>query len=124
MSPALARLEQEMPLGRDAVAVAQMLKFLSNPDRLRMLCRIGMGDRDHNSLPTVGDLVELTGLSQSSVSQQLALLRTGGVVAPKRDGQSIRYVLVDARIRAIMEILCDLCDAGLPPSNVPMHNPG
>jgi DNA-binding transcriptional ArsR family regulator len=123
MSIARARLEQEMPLGRHAGAVAHSLKFLSNPDRLRMLCRIALGDRDGMSHPTVSDLMALTGLSQSSVSQQLAMLRVGGVVTPRRDGQSIRYTLVDARLRAIMAVLCDLCESGLPPTGVPIPYP-
>ena len=107
---------QMAPLGRDAEAMAQALKLLSNADRLKMLCRMGMGDGDHGTTPTVGEMVALTGLSQSRVSQHLALLRESGVVAPERKGQTVRYRLADARIRAVMEALCNLCEAGLPPS--------
>ena len=107
---------QLMPLGRDAEAMARVLRLLSNPDRLKMLCRMGMGDMDGGARPTVGEMVELTGLSQSRVSQHLALLREAGVVVPQREGQMMRYRLVDARVRAVMEALCDLCEAGLPPS--------
>ena len=107
---------QMAPLGRDAEAMAQALKLLSNADRLKMLCRMGMGDMDGGTQPTVSEMVALTGLSQSRVSQHLALLREAGVVAPDRQGQQVRYRLVDARVRAVMEALCDLCDAGLPPS--------
>lgn len=107
-----------MPLGRNADAMARALKVLANPDRLKMLCRMGMGDMDSGIRPTVGEMVALTGLSQSRVSQHLALLREAGVVAPQREGQMVRYRLVDARIRAVMERLCDLCEAGLPPSRL------
>jgi len=105
-----------MPLGRDADAMAKVLKILANPDRLKMLCRMGMGDEDGGLHPTVGEMVTLTGLSQSRVSQHLAMLREAGVVAPEREGQSMRYGLVDARVRAVMEALCDVCEAGLPPA--------
>ena len=108
--------EELMSLGRDADAMARVLKLLANPERLRMLCRMGMGDMDGGTQPTVSEMVALTGLSQSRVSQHLALLREAGVVAPDRQGQQVRYRLVDARVRAVMEALCDLCDAGLPPS--------
>jgi DNA-binding transcriptional ArsR family regulator len=111
-----------MPLGRDADAMARTLKVLANPERLKMLCRMGMADMaessGESSRPTVGEMVELTGLSQSRVSQHLALLREAGVVQPMREGQVVRYRLIDARIRAVLEALCDLCEAGLPPSRL------
>lgn len=112
-----------MPLGRDADAIARILKVLANPDRLKMLCRMGMSDLDNGLKPTVGEMVRLTGLSQSGVSQHLALLRESGIVAPEREGQSVRYRLVDARVRAVMEALCDLCEAGLPPSRLDLAPP-
>jgi DNA-binding transcriptional ArsR family regulator len=96
--------------------MARVLRLLANPDRLKMLCRMGMGDLGDGLYPTVGEMVEMTGLSQSRVSQHLAQLREDGVVSPQREGQTIRYRLVDARVRAVMEALCDLCEAGLPPS--------
>ena len=108
-----------MPLGRDADALARTLRLLANPDRLRMLCRMGMGDLDGGRRPTVGEMVGLTGLSQSRVSQHLALLREAGVIAPQREGQQVRYHLVDQRVRAVMEALCDVCEAGLPPARRP-----
>lgn len=114
---------QMMPLGRDADVMARTLKILANPDRLKMLCRMGMSDLDNGLRPTVGEMVELTGLSQSRVSQHLALLRESGVVAPQREGQTVRYRLVDARIRAVMEVLCDLCETGLPPSQLDAAKP-
>jgi DNA-binding transcriptional ArsR family regulator len=112
-----------MPLGRDADAMARTLKVLANPDRLKMLCRMGMSDLDNGMRPTVGEMVDLTGLSQSRVSQHLALLRESGIVAPQREGQIVRYRLVDARVRAVMEALCDLCEAGLPPSRLDLAAP-
>lgn len=109
---------QLMPLGRDADQMARVLKVLANPDRLRMLCRMGMADEVGGAHPTVGEMVTLTGLSQSRVSQHLALLREAGIVSPNRFGQQVRYALVDPRVRAVMEALCDLCEAGLPPSRL------
>jgi ArsR family transcriptional regulator len=102
------------PLGRQAEQMARTLRILANPDRLKMLCRIGMAEEAHLEEPTVTELVMLTGLSQSRVSQHLALLREAGVVAPRRDGQAVRYRLIDRRVRAVMEALCHLCETGIP----------
>ena len=41
--------------------------------------------------------------------------------APQREGQQVRYRLADARVRAVMEALCDVCDAGLPASRLDMQ---
>ncbi len=117
--------EAMMPLGQEAEKMARALKILANPDRLKMLCRMGMGDLDKGIRPTVGEMVGLTGLSQSRVSQHLALLREAGVVTPQREGQTVRYRLADPRMRAIMEVLCDLCESGLPPSRMDLsEKPG
>lgn len=112
--PARPDTDAVRALGQAAEAMARVLKLLSNPDRLRLLC--GMGLRGHNGArPTVGELVTLTGVSQSRVSQHLALLRESGVVAAERDGQQMRYQLADPHMRAILETLSDLCEQGLPP---------
>jgi ArsR family transcriptional regulator len=103
------------PLGRDAEDLARTLRILANPDRLKMLCRMGLAGETGGLHPTVGEMAALTGLSQSRVSQHLALLREARIVAPEREGQSVRYRLIDARVHAVMEALCHLCEAGLPP---------
>lgn len=105
---------QLAPLGQQADAIARTLRILANPDRLKMLCRIGMAEEAHLPEPTVTELVTLTGLSQSRVSQHLALLREAGVVAPRREGQTVRYRLVNPQVRAVMEALCHLCETGVP----------
>lgn len=111
---ATAATAELAPLGRQAEEMARVLRILANPDRLKMLCRIGMAQEAQLDEPTVTELVVLTGLSQSRVSQHLALLREAGVVAPRREGQTVRYRLVDRRVRAVMEALCHLCETGEP----------
>lgn len=85
--------------------MAERLRMLSHPDRLMMLCR--MSDDE----VTVGEMVELTGLSQSSVSQHLARFRDKGVVAVRPDAQSRHYRLVDPETRDIIAALCKICEA-------------
>jgi DNA-binding transcriptional ArsR family regulator len=86
-------------LGQAADAAAEMLKTLSNPARLRLLCAMMQGEM------SVGELEEALGASQSYVSGQLARMRAEGLVSADRDGRIIRYRLADPRIAPILERL-------------------
>ena len=87
----------------NAAAMAGRLKLMSHPERLVMLCRMDEGEA------SVTELVGLTGLSQSSVSQHLAMLRDEGVVSIRGAAQTRFYSLSDPTGRAIIHALCDLC---------------
>ncbi|MCB1688150.1 MAG: winged helix-turn-helix transcriptional regulator [Halioglobus sp.] len=76
-----------------------LLKSLSNPNRLLVLC--ALLTREH----TAGELEELTGLSQSAISQHLARLRDEQIVATRRDGQRIFYSLTSTHVTAMIETL-------------------
>lgn len=100
------------PAGRselmaNAVLMAARLKMMSHPERLLMLCRMD------ESEVSVTELVELTGLSQSAVSQHLALLREEGVVGTRGEAQTRFYSLKDPVVRATIHALCEICDSGL-----------
>jgi len=90
-------------LKANASAMAGRLKLMSHPERLLMLCRMDEGE------VAVGELVEMTELSQSSVSQHLAMLREEGVVNIRVAAQTRYYSLSDPVVRAIIHALCDLC---------------
>lgn len=92
-------------LKANAVSMAGLLRLMSHPERLLMLCRM-----DEGEVP-VGELVELSGLSQSSVSQHLALLREEGVVKIRGKAQTRFYSLKDAVMRGVIHALCELCNA-------------
>ena len=85
----------------NAAHVAQRLRLLAHRDRLIMLCRMTAGE------VSVGELVSLTGLPQSSVSQHLAILREAGTVGVRAEAQSRFYRLVDAQVAGIIAALCD-----------------
>lgn len=89
-------------LDRAADAAAEMLKVLSNPARLRLLCALLPGER------SVGELELALGASQSYVSGQLARLRAEGLVACDRDGRSVRYRLHDPRLAPLLERLYEV----------------
>ncbi|MEO0031412.1 MAG: hypothetical protein RIS94_1170 [Pseudomonadota bacterium] len=90
-------------LKASAGVMAGKLKVLSHPERLLMLCRMEEGEVSVNAL------VELTGLSQSAVSQHLAMLRDEGVVATRAEAQTRWYSLRDDTVRAIIHALCEIC---------------
>jgi ArsR family transcriptional regulator len=88
----------------DAAAheAADVLKALSNPQRLRLLCSLLAGPR------SVGELEQALGASQSYVSGQLARLRSEGMVQAERDGRTIHYSLADTRVVPIIESLYEV----------------
>lgn len=90
-----------------ATQAAALLKALSNEKRLMILCRLG--DRELQA----GALCPLVGLSQSALSQHLALLREEGLVATRREGQSIFYHIADP---AAIRVIATLADIFNPPS--------
>lgn len=90
------------PMDAAADEAAEMLKALSNPGRLRILCALVPRDL------TVGELEETLGASQSYVSGQLLRLRSEGLVTSERNGRSMRYRLADPRVRPLLERVYEL----------------
>ncbi|MES1975262.1 MAG: metalloregulator ArsR/SmtB family transcription factor [Pseudomonadota bacterium] len=87
----------------NASEVADRLRVLANRDRLLMLCRLAAGEA------SVNELVAVTGLAQSSVSQHLAVLREAGAVRVRPEQQTRHYSLADPRMRRMIEALCAAC---------------
>lgn len=79
--------------------VSELMKVLSNPVRLILLCQLVEGEK------SVGQLAGLLDLRDAAVSQQLALLRKDGLVANRRDGQTIFYSLARGDIEALIRFL-------------------
>jgi DNA-binding transcriptional ArsR family regulator len=78
---------------------SDLLKALSNRHRLLLICQLIDGER------SVGDLAALLGLRDSTVSQHLALLRRDGLVAARRDAQTIYYSIASDPAREILAAL-------------------
>lgn len=88
--------EQMAEAAQDA---AHVLRSLSNPSRLLILCQLVGGEK------SVGELEVSLGLGQAYVSQQLARLRGEGLVTARRDGRAMLYRLSDPRVRPVLEAL-------------------
>ena len=91
-----------------AAEAAKLLKALSNERRLMILCQLG--DREL----AVGQIQPLVGLSQSALSQHLAVLREQGVVATRREGQVIFYRIADPAAVKVVATLAEIfCPTGV-----------
>ena len=82
MSRAAAVADMNMAeLQSRALRAAGLLKAMSNPARLIVLCQLAEGEK------SVGELEEFANVSQSALSRHLALLRERGLVRSRREGQ-------------------------------------
>ena len=79
--------------------VSALLKSLSHPKRLLILCQLVERER------AVGDLAALLNARDAAISQQLALLRKDGLVKTRRDGQTIFYSLARDDLKSLIGFL-------------------
>lgn len=89
-------LKQMQAAARDASA---LLKVLSHPDRLQLLCQLSQGEY------CVSELETLVGLGQPSLSQQLGVLRQEGLVETRRAGKQIYYKIISDDAMAVLQVL-------------------
>lgn len=82
--------------------VCELLKVMSNEWRLIILCQLSEGDK------TVGELQDMLDLSQSALSQHLAVLRREKVVKARKHGQSVTYSLEGDEAIQVMQTLHDM----------------
>lgn len=98
----LAPIDAPQDLAASAHAAARLLKLLASEQRLLILCRLIDGEA------SVGDLSIHVGLAQSATSQHLAKMRAEGLVATRREAQTIFYRLADPAAVRVLETLCDI----------------
>lgn len=83
--------------------VASVMKALANPRRLLILCQLAEAGS-----ASVNALAAAVGLSQSALSQHLALMRDEGLVTFDRDGQTLNYRIADPRVGTLLDTLYSL----------------
>ncbi|MDD5191317.1 MAG: metalloregulator ArsR/SmtB family transcription factor [Dehalococcoidales bacterium] len=76
---------------------ADMCKSFADPKRLMIIAELRSGEK------TVTELMKLTQIPQAVISRQLGILKTKGIVQPRRAGNNIYYSIIDLRV-------CDACD--------------
>lgn len=85
--------------------VSRVMKSLSHPVRLKILCSTLSGEQSVSSLTAACEI------SQSAMSQFLKRMKDEGLLSSRREGTSIYYRIVDkkllALLKAVKEIYCD-----------------
>lgn len=94
---------QRLDKDNNVIASAtNLLKAMANENRLRILCLL-----DEAEL-SVSELNAKLALSQSALSQHLAILRREGLVATRRSSQTIYYSLQGDEARTVVDTLAKL----------------
>lgn len=81
---------------------AELCKTLSDPNRLIIIDFLRKGEK------SVGELAQIIGIAQSSVSRHLAILRERGVIQPRREGNNIFYSLTDLKIGEACDLVSEV----------------
>ena len=102
--PAQAEISNPLPLDLEVLRqsandACRLMKTLSNPDRLLLLCQLSQGELN------VGALESLVGIAQPTLSQQLSVLRDEGLVSTRREGKNIYYCINSPQAMAVMGVL-------------------
>jgi DNA-binding transcriptional ArsR family regulator len=82
-----------------AANACKLMKVLTNPDRLMILCQLSQGER------CVSELETSLGIVQPTLSQQLTVLRNEQLVTTRREGKNIYYQFSSPQALAVMEVL-------------------
>ena len=88
---------------RQAGEATGLLKALANERRLLVLCHLA-----ESGELSVGQMVERVGLGQSALSQHLARLREEGLVATRKEAQTVFYRICDPKAEQLLALLHDL----------------
>jgi ArsR family transcriptional regulator len=104
-----------LPCDEAATAAATgLLKRLGHPARLAILCRLVEGEM------SVAEMESTLGLRQPSLSQQLAELRSAGIIEPRRESKTVFYRLADTKARRLVELLQQMFASTDVPAPVPV----
>lgn len=91
---------------------SHFLKTIAHPVRLQILCMLVQEEM------TVTNLINATGIRQSTVSQHLSRLRREGFVTNRRTAKELRYSLISDGAQEVITLLhCFFCSQGKPSAN-------
>lgn len=88
---------KEMQVNADIVS--RFLKGLANHDRLLILCELAEGEK------SVSQLIDVTGIPQTSMSQHLSKLKNENIVMYRRDHRTLYYFISHDAVKEIMGVL-------------------
>lgn len=82
--------------------VSKMMKSLSHPVRLKILCQIASTEK------TVCELAEFCNVSQSAMSQFLGRMRDEGIIDSKKERTTVYYQICNTKVQQLMHALCKI----------------
>jgi len=92
---------------QNAKAAASFLKGIASPHRLLILCELAAGEK------SVTELIEATGMAQTSMSQHLSKLKKEKIVTFRRDHRVLFYRIDNPAVLKVMNILYEeFCKEG------------
>jgi len=95
--------DDSLLFGEQAGEAVALLRAMANECRLLVLCHLATSGE-----LSVGQLAGRVGLGQSALSQHLARLREEGLVATRKEAQSVFYRLCDPKAEQLLVLLHDL----------------
>ena len=99
IAPPRLCLDQMRGAAKEASAI---LFTMANENRLLLLCQLSQGEKSVSELETLLDI------HQPTLSQQLGVLRSEGLVATRRDGKRVHYSITDERVLALLNTMYEV----------------
>lgn len=109
MRPPTEAVSPDVPLSLSTEEFARVAKGLAHPARAAIVAALA-----HRSVLTAGEIVGLSGLAQSTVSQHLRVLRKSGILSTRREGPRVWYRLDPRVLRSMAAELDRLSDDSVP----------
>ena len=95
---AVARVKERMHSEEEYFDLSEFFKIFGNPTRLKIISLLCVEDL------CVCDISEALGLNQTTVSNQLRILRANNIVKYQKEGKMARYSLTDLHIEMIYKV--------------------
>ena len=95
---AVARVKEKMPSEEEYSDLSEFFKIFGNPTRLKIISLLSVEDL------CVCDICDALELNQTTVSNQLRILRANNIVKYQKEGKMARYSLTDSHIEMIYKV--------------------
>jgi DNA-binding transcriptional ArsR family regulator len=95
---AVKRVKERMPSEEEYSELSEFFKIFGNPTRLKIISLLSVDDL------CVCDICEALDLNQTTVSNQLRILRANNIVKYQKEGKMARYSLTDLHIEMIYKV--------------------
>ena len=97
----LAAVEADLQSDDFLCDLADLFRLFGDTTRVRILCALSRSEM------CVCAISELLGMTQSAISHQLKVLKDGNLVACRREGKTVYYLLADGHVRTILSQGCE-----------------